>query len=96
MGLFKDIRDVGKRGKELGDYHGGMPSWKQGMKDFRAVTDDGGEREVMKKGEPASAKVLGLPMQVPGERFRDAGRAPAEQRGGRRRGRWTTRSRPRA
>lgn len=69
MGLFKDIKDVSKQGKALGDYHGGMPSWKQGMSDFRAVTSDGGESEVLKKGKPGTAKVLGMVMPVPGNRF---------------------------
>ncbi len=51
MGFFKDLKDVTKQGKALGDHHGGMPSWKQGMSDFRAVTDDGGETEVLKQGQ---------------------------------------------
>ena len=69
MGFFKDIKDVTKQGKALGDYHGGMPSWKQGMSDFRAVTDDGGETEVLKQGNPGNARVVGIPMPVPGNRF---------------------------
>lgn len=69
MGFFKDIRDVSRQGKELGDYHGGMPTWKQAMSDFRAVADDRGQGEVLRDGTPAGALVKGPPMPVEGDRF---------------------------
>src|SRR4051794_23475243 len=69
MGFFKDIRDVSKQGKELGDYHGGMPTWKQAMSDFRGVADDRGQGEVLSKGTPSSAVVKGPPMPIEGDRF---------------------------
>lgn len=69
MGFFKDIRDVSKAGKDLGDYHGGMPSWKQAISDVKSLADDRGQGEILKHGTPANAVVKGPPMPVQGDRF---------------------------
>ena len=69
MGLFKDAKDAIKGAKELGDYHGGMPSMKGSFKDIKAVTDDRGQSEILKSGMPAKAVVLGFAMQSSTEKF---------------------------
>jgi hypothetical protein len=64
MGLFKDGFNAIKGAKELGDYHGGMPSIKGSFKDIAALSDDQGQGEILKHGTPTKARVLGFPMQV--------------------------------
>jgi hypothetical protein len=64
MGLFKDGFGAIKGAKELGDYHGGMPSMKDSFKDIKALTDDQGQGDILKHGTPTKARVLGFPMQV--------------------------------
>ena len=53
MGFFKDSKDAIKGAKELGDYHGGMPSMSSALKDVKAVTDDRGQNEILQSGTPA-------------------------------------------
>ena len=65
MGVFKDAKDGIKGAKELGDYHGGMPSIRGSFKDIAALSDDQGQGEILKVGTPAKAR---------GEGIRDAGR----------------------
>jgi len=69
MGLFKDGFGAIKGAKELGDYHGGMPSMGSAFKDIKAVTDDRGQNEILKSGTPAKARVLGFELPVPDDRF---------------------------
>jgi hypothetical protein len=69
MGLFKDGFGAIKGAKELGDYHGGMPSMGSAFKDIKAVTDDRGQNEILKSGTPAKARVLGFALPVPDDRF---------------------------
>jgi hypothetical protein len=64
MGIFKDGFGAIKGAKELGDYHGGMPSMKSSFKDIKALTDDQGQGEILKHGTPTKARVNGFPMQV--------------------------------
>jgi len=64
MGIFKDGFGAIKGAKELGDYHGGMPSMKGSFKDIKALTDDQGQGEILKHGTPTKARVNGFPMQV--------------------------------
>ncbi len=64
MGIFKDGFGAIKGAKELGDYHGGMPSMKSSFKDIKALTDDQGQGEILKHGVPTKAVVNGFPMQV--------------------------------
>jgi len=64
MGVFKDGFKAIKGAKELGDYHGGMPSIKGSFKDIAALSDDQGQGEILKHGTPTKARVLGFPMQV--------------------------------
>jgi len=64
MGVFKDGFKAIKGAKELGDYHGGMPSTKGAFKDIIALSDDQGQGEILKHGTPTKARVLGFPMQV--------------------------------
>jgi hypothetical protein len=64
MGVFKDGFNAFKGAKELGDYHGGMPSIKGSFKDIAKLTDDQGQGEILKKGTPTKARVNGFPMQV--------------------------------
>lgn len=69
MGLFKDGFGAIKGAKELGDYHGGMPSMGSAFKDIKAVTDDRGQNEILKSGTAAKARVLGFALPVPDDRF---------------------------
>jgi len=69
MGFFKDSKDAIKGAKELGDYHGGMPSMSSALKDVKAVTDDRGQNEILQSGTPAKARVLGFALPVPDDRF---------------------------
>ena len=69
MGLFKDAKDAIKGAKELGDYHGGMPSTKGSFQDIKAVTDDRGQNEILKNGTPAKAVALGFATASPTEKF---------------------------
>ena len=69
MGLFKDAKDAIKGAKELGDYHGGMPSVKGSFQDIKAVTDDRGQNEILQSGTPAKAVVLGFATPSPTEKF---------------------------
>ena len=55
MGFFKDAKDGIKGAKELGDYHGGMPSIRGSFKDIAALSDDHGQGEILKVGTPAKA-----------------------------------------
>jgi hypothetical protein len=69
MGLFKDAKNAITGAKELGDHHGGMPSVSGSFKDIAKLADDRGEKEILKKGTPAKARVLGFPMPHPTEKF---------------------------
>ncbi len=69
MGLFKDAKDAIKGAKELGDYHGGMPSVKGSFQDIKAVTDDRGQNEILENGTPAKAVALGFATVSPTEKF---------------------------
>jgi len=69
MGVFKDGLGAFKGAKELGDYHGGMPSMGGAFKDVIAVTDDRGQNEILRSGTPAKARVLGFALPVPDDRF---------------------------
>jgi putative oligomerization/nucleic acid binding protein len=69
MGFFKDARKGMKDAKELGDYHGGMPSMRGAFKDISALADDRGEGEILKNGIPAKGVVKGFAEPVPGDRF---------------------------
>ena len=64
MGIFKDAKNAIVGAKELGEYHGGMPSIKGSIKDIAAVTDDQGQGEILRHGIPTKARVNGFPMQV--------------------------------
>jgi hypothetical protein len=64
MGIFKDAKNAIVGAKELGEYHGGMPSIKGSFKDIAALTDDQGQGDILKKGTPTKARVNGFPMQV--------------------------------
>lgn len=64
MGIIKDGFGAFKGAKELGDYHGGMPSMKGAFKDVKALTDDQGQGDILKHGVPTKAVVNGFPMQV--------------------------------
>ena len=57
MGFFKDAKDGIKGAKELGDYHGGMPSIRGSFKDLAALSDDRGQGEILKVGTPATLTV---------------------------------------
>ena len=65
MGFFKSMKDI----KELGAEHGGMPSMREAFSDIAAVSDDHGEREILKNGTPAMAKVTGFTSKYPGDQF---------------------------
>ena len=69
MGFFKDARKGMKDAKELGDYHGGMPSMRGAFKDISAMADDHGDGEVLKTGTPAKGVVKGFPEPLPCDRF---------------------------
>src|SRR5215510_8779724 len=69
MGFFKDAKDAMKGAKELGDYHGGMPSMRSAFKDIAAVTDDKGQNEILKTGTPAKAVALGFATPHPTEKY---------------------------
>lgn len=64
MGVFKDGFNAIKGAKELGDYHGGMPSIGSAFKDMAKAVDDQGQGEILAHGTPTKARVLGFPMQV--------------------------------
>jgi Short C-terminal domain len=64
MGIFKDAKNAIVGAKELGEYHGGMPSIRGSFKDIAALSDDQGQGEILKKGTPTKARVNGFPMQV--------------------------------
>jgi len=64
MGIFKDAKNAIVGAKELGEYHGGMPSIRGSFKDIAALTDDQGQGEILKNGTPTKARVNGFPMQV--------------------------------
>ena len=64
MGVFKDGFNAIKGAKELGDYHGGMPSMRSSFKDIAKLTDDQGQGDILKHGVPTKARVNGFPMQV--------------------------------
>lgn len=69
MGIFKDAFGAIKGAKELGDYHGGMPSMKGSFKDIKALSDDRGQNEILKSGTPAKAVALGFATVSPTEKF---------------------------
>lgn len=69
MGLFKDAKDALKGAKDLGDYHGGMPSVRGSFQDIKAVTDDRGQNEILQTGAAAKAVVLGFATPSPTEKF---------------------------
>src|SRR2546425_8525149 len=46
-----------------------MPSIKGAFKDIAAVSDDRGEREILKSGTPAKAVAKGFTQPVPGDKF---------------------------
>jgi hypothetical protein len=64
VGVFKDGFNAFKGAKELGDYHGGMPSMRGSFKDIAKLTDDQGQGEILQQGIPTRARVNGFPMQV--------------------------------
>jgi hypothetical protein len=64
MGVFKDGFNAIKGAKELGDYHGGMPSIRGSFKDIAALSDDQGQGDILKHGVATKARVNGFPMQV--------------------------------
>lgn len=64
MGVFKDGFDAIKGAKELGEYHGGMPSIRGSFQDIAALSDDQGQGEILKDGVATKARVLGFPVQV--------------------------------
>jgi hypothetical protein len=65
MGFFKAMKGA----KELGDYHGGMPRMRDAFKALEAVSDDRGEKAILKTGIPTKATVQGFTTQVPGDPF---------------------------
>ena len=65
MGLFKGMKDV----KGLTDHHGGMPSIRGAFKDLGSISDDRGEREILKSGTAARAVAKGFTEPVLGDRF---------------------------
>jgi hypothetical protein len=65
MGLFKTLKDM----KALGADHGGMPSMGEAFKDLAAVSDDHGEREILRDGTAAMAVVKGFTSKFPGDQF---------------------------
>ena len=65
MGFFKDLKNM----KDTAAEHGGMPSWSEAQRDISAVFDDRGERDILKSGTSAMAKVKGFTMPVQGDRF---------------------------
>jgi hypothetical protein len=65
MGFFKDLKNM----KDTAAEHGGMPSWSEARRDISAVFDDRGERDILKSGTSAMAKVKGFTMPVQGDRF---------------------------
>jgi len=69
MGFFKDARKGMKDAKDLGNYHGGMPSMRGAFKDISALADDRGEGEILKNGIPAKGVVKGFTEPVQGDRF---------------------------
>jgi len=69
MGFFKDARKGMKDAKDLGNYHGGMPSVRGAFKDISALADDRGEGEILKNGIPAKGVVKGFTEPVQGDRF---------------------------
>ena len=56
MGFFKAMKGA----KELGDYHGGMPRMRDAFKSMEALSDDRGEKAVLKNGIPTKATVQGF------------------------------------
>jgi hypothetical protein len=69
MGFFKDAKDGIKGAKDLGDYHGGMPSMRGAFKDLAALSSDQGQGQILKKGVPTKARVLSFAMPHPTEKF---------------------------
>src|SRR4029077_19432530 len=69
MGFFKDAKDGIKGAKELGDYHGGMPSMRGAFKDLAALSSDQGQGEILKNGVATKARVLSFAMPHPTEKF---------------------------
>lgn len=65
MGFFKAMKGA----KELGDYHGGMPRMRDSFKAIEALSDDRGEKAVLKNGIPSRATVQGFTTPVPGDPF---------------------------
>jgi hypothetical protein len=65
MGFFKAMKGA----KELGDYHGGMPRMRDAFKSMEALSDDRGEKAVLKNGIPSKATVQGFTTPVPGDPF---------------------------
>jgi hypothetical protein len=65
MGFFKAMKGA----KELGDYHGGMPRMRDAFKSMEALSDDRGEKEILKNGTPSKATVQGFTTPVPGDAF---------------------------
>jgi hypothetical protein len=69
MGMFKDAKNALSGAKDLGNYHGGMPSMSGAFKDIAALSDDRGQGEILKHGTPAKARVLSFAMPHPTEKF---------------------------
>ena len=61
MGVFKDGFKAVKGAKELGDYHGGMPSMRGSFKDIAKLTDDQGQGDILKHGVAHQGRGEGLP-----------------------------------
>ena len=65
MGFFKAMKGA----KELGDYHGGMPRMRDAFKSMEALSDDRGEKSILKNGIPTKATVQGFTTPVPTDPF---------------------------
>jgi hypothetical protein len=65
MGFFKAMKGA----KELGDYHGGMPRMRDAFKSMEALSDDRGEKDILKNGTATRATVQGFTTPVPGDQF---------------------------
>jgi hypothetical protein len=65
VGFFKTVRDV----QALSAERGGAPSLRDAYNDIKSLSDDRGEREVLKNGTPTKAVVQGFTTPVPGDRF---------------------------
>ena len=65
MGFFKAMKGA----KELGDYHGGMPRMRDAFQAMESLSDDRGEKAILKNGIPTKATVQGFTTPVPTDPF---------------------------